>query len=409
MIEHAAIENTGHGHEPMVESYYIDATAWKRVRNSIVFVAMASWIALLVGYLLEPRQFFFSYLFGFVALISIGFGAMFFTMVQHVTGAAWSVTVRRIMEGLMCTLQTGIFLFIPIVFGLHDLYEWTHADVVATDPVLSGKAGYLSDHFFLIRAAAYFLLWSLLAWLVYRHSVAQDHDYSLKHTRAMERISAPGMLLLFISATLASFDWVMSLEPHWYSTMFGVYVLSVGALGFFSAVILIALSFRASGYLRHSISDEHYHDLGKWLFAMVVFWAYIAFSQYMLIWYTNLPEETFWFKHREVGSWMTVSLLLVFGKFLAPLFLLVSRTAKRNLKLLGTMAAWLLFMTLVDVYYLIMPVLHKQGVSLHWLDLAAVLGIGSVMGLWFWGRFKRTAIVPVGDPRLEECLNFHNS
>ncbi len=409
MIEQATFRNAGHGHEPVVESYYLGEAAWKRVRNSIVFVALASWIALLAGYLLEPKQFFFSYLFAFVALVSIGFGAMFFTMVQHLTGAAWSVTVRRFMESITCTLQACVLLFIPVVFGLHDLYPWTHPAAVSGDPLLAGKAGYLNSGFFLIRAAGYFILWSLLSWVLYRRSVAQDYDSALRHTRVMERVSGPGVFLLFVTATLASFDWVMSLEPRWYSTIFGVYVLAGGALGFFAVLILIALAFRGAGYLRRSINDEHYHDLGKWLFAMVVFWAYIAFSQYMLIWYTNLPEETFWFKERRIGSWMTVSLLLVFGHFLVPLFVLVSRAAKRNLKLLGAAAVWLLIMHFTDVYFMVMPVLHKQGVVVHWLDLAALAGVGSVMALWFWGRFRRTAIVPVGDPRLEECLHFHNS
>ncbi len=216
------------------------------------------------------------------------------------------------------------------------------------------------------------------------------------------------MVLSFITIALASFDWLMSLDPHWYSTMFGVYVYSGAALAFSAALVLILLSLRRADVLRYSVNHEHYHDLGKWVFALTVFWAYIAFSQYMLIWYANLPEETIWFRSRLSGSWTAVAVLLVAGHFLVPFFVLLSRAAKRRLWLLGAACAWLLFMHYVDLYWLVMPVFTKQGVKPSWLDLATFLAAGSVFGLAFWWPMRRRALAPTGDIRFERALEFEN-
>jgi hypothetical protein len=214
--------------------------------------------------------------------------------------------------------------------------------------------------------------------------------------------------MLTVTVALAGFDWLMSLDPHWYSTMFGVYVYSGAALAFIAALTLILLAFRQAGVLLMSVNHEHYHDLGKWLFALTVFWAYIAFSQYMLIWYANLPEETAWFRDRLVGSWRGVSALLVVGHFLVPFFVLISRAAKRRLALLGAAAAWVLFMHYTDLYWIAMPIFSKRGVTPHWIDLATLAAVGGSFALAFWSRLGAHPLAPVNDIRFEKALEFTN-
>jgi hypothetical protein len=397
-----------HEHTHATDSYFLSADAWSKVRNSLAFVALVSWVSLAAGFVTNRDQFYFSYLVAFVFFVSITLGALFFVMVQHLTGSAWSVTVRRLMETMIRAIPLGLVLFLPVIFGLQSLFEWSRM-ASAKDPVLSQKLSYLNETWFVIRSYLVLGIWSLFGLVLYRQSRAQDTDSSLVYTRRAHNWSAPGVLVLFVTASIAAFDWIMSLEGRWFSTMFGVTFLSGGALGFMALLIIIVLSLRSAGYLTHAVNEEHYHDLGKWLFCFVAFWGYVCFSQYMLIWYGNLPEETFWFKHRFAGSWLGVSFLILFGHFLFPFFALLPRAAKRNLKSLGFFAGWMLVMHYVDLYWQAMPVFHKQGFSLHWLDFAALLAVGSSYGLVFWSAFREKPLVPVGDPRLEQCLAFHNA
>ena len=390
------------------DSYQIDGDLWTRGRNAIAFIALISWIALIAGYFMAPERFFQSYLVGFLFWIFIPLGAMFFIKTGYLTGAAWSVPMRRIAENIMITVPLGFLLFLPILFGIHHLYEWSHADVVAKDALLQAKAAYLNPNGFTIRAFVFFAIWSLWAWRIYQQSTKQDKTHSLDHMHTISRWSAPGLLLLFLSVTLASFDWSMSLDPHWYSTIFGLYCFSGGGLAFICVWTLICLMLRNRGVLSNTITLEHYHDLGKWMFAMVIFWAYIAFSQYLLIWYANIPEETIWFLHRFEGSWSWVSGAILFGHFIIPFFILLPRASKRSPRILFIMAIWLLFFQFLDFYWQVMPTFNKHGVALHWLDLAAPVAIGSAMALLFWNRMKAHALLPVGDPRFEQALHFTN-
>jgi hypothetical protein len=394
--------------EHAVESYFLKPENWTTVRNALVFLALVSWIALGAGFAMNREQAHFSYLVAFAFCASIGLGAMFYVMVQHLTGSAWSVTVRRLMETIMRTVPLGLALFIPVGLGTHYTYEWTHASA-AQDPLLSQKLGYLNDQWFLIRSAIVLVVWSYFSYKLYRISRAQDESGDLALTRRAVKWSAPGVLVVFLSGSLAAFDWIMSLDPHWWSTMFGVYFLSGGALGFMAALILICLTLRRYGYLEHAVTTEHYHDLGKWLFALTVFWAYVTFSQYMLIWYGNLPEETFWFHKRFQGSWSFWRPLLIFGHFAIPSLVLLPRASKRNLKLLGLASGWLLAMHYCDLYWQIMPVLHGRGFSFHWIDAAALAAVTSAYSLSFWLGLRERPLVPLGDPRLKQCLAFHNA
>lgn len=396
-----------HYREHASETYFLSPEAWSAVRNSLALVALVSWLALAAGYALDRQQFHFSYLTAFTFFVSVSLGALFFVMMQHLTGSAWSVTVRRLMENMMRAVPLAFLLVLPVFAGIHSLYEWSH-ESAAKDAILSAKLGYLNEKWFMLRGLIAIGLWSVFALRLYTISRRQDDSGSIEYTKAAAKWSAPGTVVLFLTASMAAFDWIMSLEPHWFSTMFGVYFLAGGAVGFMAILIAVVLGLRSAGYLTQSVREDHYHDLGKWLFALTTFWAYVTFSQYMLIWYGNLPEETFWFHKRFQGSWAAFGPILVFGHFLVPFFTLLPRANKRNLKLLGFFAGWMMLMHYCDLYWQIMPVLHPKGVALHWMDAAAWLAVGSAYGLVFWQGLKEKPLVPVGDPRLEQCLAFHN-
>ena len=386
-------------------AYTLDEKLWTKGRNVIVFLLMVTWIASLFGAFTDRVQFLHSYLNAYWYFITIIVGAMFFVFVGFLTGSAWSIPFRRFMETIVACVPLGLLLFVPIALGLGDIYEWVHG---STNPVVAGKLNYLNPQFFLIRVAVYFAIWSFFGLNVYRQSTKQDKTRAAAQMNAASAFSAPGLLLTFLTVSLASFDWVMSLDPRWYSTIFGIYCYVGGGLCFMAVVTLISLGFRRIGVLKSTITEEHYHDLGKWMFALTIFWAYIAFSQYLLIWYANLPEETIFFRNRLQGSWRWWSALLLVGHFIVPFLVLIGRAVKRNYGVLAGMAVWIMAMHFVDGYWLIMPNFSKGGASLHWLDFITWGAVGSAFALLFWWRLKNHAIVPVGDLRFEEGLRFTN-
>ncbi len=393
---------------PSDSSYQMETARWNTGRNVLTFVALAAVVLCAFGYWQDPTRFFRSYMVAFAFTAATGLGATFFVMVQFLTGSAWSVTVRRIMENIMITLPVGALLFIPVAFGLKEIYSWTDTAMVAGDATLKLKGSYLTEPAFLMRTYAYFALWSIWIFSIAHQSTKQDSQKSIRQMHIISRWSAPGLFLVIVVGTLASYDWLMSIEPKWYSTIFGLYILSGGALTFMSIVTLVALGFRRAGILNKSITMEHYHDLGKWMFALVAFYTYMAFSQFLLIWYANLPEETIWYRHRSAGSWIYIALAMPFIRFFIPFFILICRPAKRNLKILGAMAVWCVVMEYVDLYWVVMPAYYKDGPQVHWLDFATLAATVSICGLAFWGRFRRHKMVPVGDLRFEQSLQFEN-
>ena len=266
----------------------------------------------------------------FAFFLSISLGGLFFVLLEHCTRAGWSVVARRVAEAIAANVWLMAVLAIPVVLGMHHLYHWSDAAAVAHDPLIEAKVGFLNPTFFMIRLAIYFTIWGVMATFLYRTSLAQDASGDPALTLRMERLSAPGMVLFALSLNFAAFDLLMSLDPHWFSTIFGVYYFAASVVAFFAVMPKVLWALQSRGILKNAITVEHYHDFGKLLFAFVVFWAYIAFSQYMLIWYANVPEETEWFLKRQTGEWTTVSLLLIFGHFVVPFLLLVSRFIKRR-------------------------------------------------------------------------------
>jgi len=400
-----------HSHAaPVADNYQLEISRWNTGRNILVFAALLGIIGCIAGYFTNPARLFQSYTVAFAFTSLIGLGAFFFVMVQFLTGSAWSVTMRRIMENVMITLPVGLILFIPIAIGLDQIYPWMNRAAMASAPAMMGTKGtYLTSNFFILRTVVYFFLWSLWAGSIYYQSTKQDTARSVKQMYIASRWSAPGLFLAVAVGTLASYDWLMSLEPRWYSTIFGLVMLSGGGLSFFSVVTLVCLAFRRAGILKNSITTEHYHDLGKWLLCMTAFYTYVAFAQYFLIWYSNIPEETIWYRHRMVGAWLPVSLAMPFLRFIIPFCILLCRPAKRSLKIIGFIAVWSLVVEYIDLYWIVMPTYYKTGPQPHWLDLATLVTTVSICGLVFWSRFRKHKMVPVGDLRFEQSLNFENA
>jgi len=356
----------------------------------------------------NPRQFFFSWLVAFLFFLSLTLGGLFFVLIQYAAQGGWGIVLRRIGETVFATVPVMAVLFLPILFGLHDLYEWSHDEAVAGDALLRWKAPYLNVPFFMIRALLYFAIWSFISLVYYRGSRGQDATGDLAVSARLRKFAGPGIIVLALTQTFAAIDWIMSLTPHWYSTMFGVYFFAGSFVGFIALLSLLAVAMRGAGLLDTAISVEHLHDVGKLLFGFTAFWAYIGFSQFFLMWYANLPEETVWYKARLDGSWLAISLFLMVGHFVAPFFYLMGRDVKRKGATLAFGAAWLLTMHFVDLYWQVMPTLHPEGFSPSLLDVAALVAVGGVFVASASWLMRRHALVPLRDPRLAESLAFEN-
>jgi len=350
-----------------------------------------------------------TYLVTFAFFLSISLGGLFFVLLEHCTRAGWSVVARRVAEAVAANVWVMAILVIPVVLGMNHLYHWTDAAAVAHDPLLEAKVGFLNPTFFMIRLAIYFLIWGALATFLHRTSVAQDASGDPVLTLRMERVSAPGMVLFALSLNFAAFDLLMSLDPHWFSTIFGVYYFAASVVAFFAVMPKIIYGLQMRGILKNAITVEHYHDFGKLLFAFVVFWAYIAFSQYMLIWYANVPEETEWFLKRQTGEWTTVSLLLLFGHFVLPFLLLVSRFIKRRPLLLAITGGFVAAMCWVDMYWLVIPEFSPGIARFGLLDILCFLGMNGVWSAAVVWRLSRHSAIAEKDPRLEESLVFESA
>jgi len=375
------------------------------IAGSVGAVGLIAAFALRGG---DPKQFAFSWLFAFLFFLSLSLGALFFVLIHFATQAGWGIVVRRLAENTMAVIPLFAVLFVPILLGMGELFPWVHVGAGSHDHLVAAKAPYLNTSFFVTRAAIYFVAWSAIAWFFVTKSRRQDESAAHGISLLLRRVSGPAVIVVALTQTFAAVDWIMSLDPTWYSTIFGVYWFAGSFVSFFALVTLMVVRLRSAGFLKNVVGLEHFHDLGKLLFAFTVFWAYIGFSQYFLIWYGNIPEETIFFRHRLEGSWTAVSLLLAAGHFIVPFFFFMPRTIKRKPALLALGAAWMLAMHAVDIYWLVMPVLHPAGVSISLLDVAAFLGVG---GLFFGavGRMMLAApLVPVGDPRLPESLSFEN-
>jgi hypothetical protein len=382
--------------------------AWNRLPAIGAIVALLGAAACAILGPGNPKQFYFSWLVSFLFFTSLTLGALFFVLIQYATQGGWGIVLRRIGESTFATIPVMAFFFIPVLFGLHDLYEWTHAEAVAEDALLQWKSPYLNVTFFLIRAALFFLIWSFIAITYYRGSRGQDATGDHGVSARLRKFAGPAIIVMALTQSFAAIDWIMSLTPHWYSTIFGVYFFAGSFVGFIALMSIVAVAMRGAGLLDTVISAEHLQDIGKLLFAFTAFWAYIAFSQFFLIWYANLPEETIWYQARMEGSWLTVSILLMAGHFGIPFFYLMGRAVKRRGSTLAIGGAWMLAMHFMDLHWQVMPTLHPEGFSPSMLDVAAFAAVGGGFVAAAGWVMRRQALVPLRDPRLAESLAFEN-
>lgn len=354
------------------------------------------------------KQFYFSWLVAYMYFLSIALGALFFVLVHTVTRAAWGVTLRRVVENVMATLPVFALLFIPIWLGRHEVYEWMHADAAAHNPIIKGKSAFLNEGFWFVRAILYFVAWSVLATWFSTQSQKQDETGEEQISARLRGAAPVGIVLFALSTTFATIDWMMSLEPMWYSTMIGVYFFSGAVVAILSFTLLLVHFAYAQGALRGVVTVEHLQDVAKLLFGFTIFWAYIAFSQYFLIWYANIPEETIYYMKRQVGSWQSAGMVLALGHFLVPFFFLMPRAVKRQSALLIVIAIWQLLMHFLDLHWCIMPNLHHDGMKLGLTDITAFAAVGGIFLAALGWVSSRRALVPLRDPRLPESLSFEN-
>ena len=392
---------------------------WRGGRTAMLGTAIAGAAGLLltaVGYAFDARRTMLSYLIAFLYFLGLSLGMLALNMANYAARARWHIVIRRAIEGVHAALPIFVVLFIPIVLASKQLYVWIDPPASLGKEVLENiehKHGYLNFASFLTRAVLYFVIWIALSELLYRHSVRQDEDPAPHLTASSRRIGSVGLPLAGYAATFAAFDWLMSLNPTWYSTLFGVYFIT----GFFLAslallVLIVTFAREPFGALA---GKAHFHNLGKLLLTFVAFWGYIAFSQYMLMFHANLPEEVPWFLVRTRGAWRPVGVLLVLGHFIVPFFVLLSRDLKLKPKALSVVAAWILFIHFVDLVWLVVPTAQLYGIgtrwspenlNLHWTLITAFLGVGGVwaaFGIW---RARGHYPVPIGDPYLDDSLRY---
>lgn len=357
----------------------------------------------------------FAYLWAFEIFLGLGLAALGFLTIDHTVRSGWSIVVRRIAETMAVTLPLFALLFIPIWLFRDSLYPWVHEH----DAILEKKRWFLNESSWTIRAVAYFIVWSLLATFFYRTSVKQDGTTSPADrdelSKKMWRVAAPGIILYGLTQSFQAIDWNMSLQPHWYSTIFGVYFFAASVQAFFALTALVTMGLQSGGMLKKTVTTEHFHDLGKFTFGFTIFWAYIAFSQFILIWYANIPEEVEFYMLRLEGGWSTVSYALPVLHFFVPFLFLLSRNVKRNRSGLAMAAVWILVMYLVDMYWLILPNFgihgeghHEAHLAISWLDITALLGIGGAFAATFGYFLNRNKVIAINDPRLGESLAHEN-
>jgi hypothetical protein len=370
--------------------------------------ALVGVVLTIVGFVMAGHERFFqAYLVAYTYWMGVVLGSMALLMVQHLSGGAWGVMIRRPLEAAVRTLPIMMFLFIPIVIGMGDLYHWTHADVVANDPVIREKAAYLNTPFFLIRQVFYFACWLTLGTLLTRWSAEQDRTGDPAILGKLAKLSGGGLVLYGLTVTFAMVDWTMSVNPHWFSTIWGMlYVGGQGLSAFaFSIVILIMLSETAP--LNRVITPHHLHDLGKLLFAFLMLWAYLSFSQFLIIWSANLVEEIPHYLTRWDGGWQYVSFFVVVLQFMLPYALLLSRDLKRDARRLRIIATWILATRVVEYYWQVAPEFNPGSMNLTLLDFGLPIAIGGVFLALFAVNLRGHALLPLNDPGLAKALTHH--
>jgi len=387
----------------MIRGYTTPADL-NRTRNVALAVGLLFTLALVLGAVLSPGHFFHGYLVGFVFWTGITVGSLALLMLQHLTGGAWGLVIRRVLEASTRTFPLMLLLFIPVAIGLKHIYPWTDAAVMNSTPALQKKTAFLNPSFFVLRAFVYFAIWSALAMALNWLSLQQDRGASREVRKRMQMISGPGLVFTIICITFAAIDWVMSLDPAWYSTIYGLIFVAAWSLSALAFTILMMSWLSAREPMNAVVQPRHFHDWGNLTLTLVMLWTYFAFSQYLLIWSGNLPEETTWYVARKHGGWGAIALAVVIFQFAFPFLTLLSRATKKNAQKLAMLAMLILVMRILDVIWLIEPTYSRGNFVFNWMDYVAPIAIGGLwLGTFAWQLQKRP-LLPINDPQLEQAV-----
>jgi hypothetical protein len=368
-----------------------------------LIVGIVGLVALIVAAVLNAGQFFHAYLIGWTFWTGITVGSLALLMLQHMTGGGWGLVIRRVLEAATRVLPLMALLFVPIVIGAHSIYhEWMNHEELAKHPVVQFKTPFLNLPFFTIRAIIYFGVWFALAFFLNKWSLAQDRTADNEYTKKMRLLSGPGMVALIFTVTFASIDWYMSLEPEWFSTIYGFIFVGAWALSALAFVIAVMARLSREEPMRRIVAPLHFHDLGKLLLALVMLWAYFAFSQFLIIWSGNLPEEITYYLERIHGAWGAIIIAIGILHFAAPFLFLLSRSLKRNPSKLVLVAVLILVMRMVDLLWVLAPAF--KGRHWIWLDLIAFVGFGGLWLAFFTWQLGKRPLIPINDPQLESTL-----
>ncbi|MCZ7570840.1 MAG: hypothetical protein M5U01_19950 [Ardenticatenaceae bacterium] len=385
----------------MIEATRPAPPAFDRIQRGALIVGIVGIALLIVGAVLSPAQFFRSYLVGYLFWLGIALGCLAIVMLHYLSGGTWGAVLRRFLESGTKTIPLMALLFVPLVFGLPYLYVWARPEAVAKDELLQYQSLYLNIPFFLIRAAIYFVTWGVLVYFLNKWSAEQDRTADPEVTRHLRLLSAGGEVLFGLTATFAFIDWVMSLEPHWFSTIYSAMVTMGDVLGAFAFVIAVVALLANWEAFAEVTTPRLWNDFGSLLLAFVMIWAYLAFSQFMLIWAGNLTDEIPWYLRRINFGWQWVALLVVLFHFALPFALLLSRDLKRNAQQLAMVAIVIVVMHLIDTFWLVEPAFTETGLRVHWLDVVAPVGLGGIWIAVFVWQLKKRPLLPLHDTQLQ--------
>jgi len=376
-----------------------------RWQRTSLLVGAAGVLVGIVAFLVDREQFLRSYLFAYLYWTGMGLGCLAILLMHHVVGGKWGMLIRRLCEAGARTLPFMALLLIPILLGITTLYLWARPEAVH-DANIQSKAAYLNVPFFIGRTVFYFAVWFLYSYLLSKWSAAQDragldHLSNERLIAKMRALSAPGLVVFTLTTTFAFIDWIMSLEPHWFSTVYGAMFMIGEMLESFAFVIALLIILSKMSPLKEYTTRQHIHDLGNLMFAFMVLWAYLSFSQFLIIWAGNLPEEIPWYISRLRGDWGWVALTIVIFHFAVPFALLLFRGVKRREDRLFRVCLLMILIRLVDVYWITEPAFYGQHLRVHWMDFMTPLAVGGLwLAVFFW-RLNSRPLVPVGDPRLQ--------
>jgi len=382
-----------------------DAAPLARFQQRALMVGIVGLAAGAIGGFMDPGQLLRSWLVAFLFCVGLTLGSLALLMLQHLSGGQWGMVSRRVFEAATRTIPFVALCFVPVLIGLPTLFEWARPEA-AENAIIQAKAGYLNTSFFIVRGVVFFAFWTVCVFLLNRWSAEQDTGQATTPADSVRfrKVSAPGLLFLVITVTLASVDWVMSLDPEWFSTIFGLITIQGWGLTALALTIVVLSKLTDVAPFSDFLTKRHFHDLGKLLLAFVMLWAYLNFSQFLIIWSGNLPEEIPWYVRRTTGNWGYVAIALVLGHFAIPFTLLLSQDLKKRPALLAKVAMFIIAMRLVDLIWLVVPEFRSGGLLIHWMDLAVPVGLTGIWLFLFARNLRSRALLPLNDPYFKEAF-----